>query len=140
MMEPPEIGWSEIARYLGNEMTAAERDRFERTIAESPDHAALVREAGVVWQQAGRMPHTDNFDPAEALARIKRAPPAVSTPSRPSRRWIFATVPAVAAAAAAVVAIVIGRDRKPPTPPVPWTELVTKRAQRAELRLPEGTR
>jgi len=148
--ELDEMGWTQIARYLAGELNPGERARFEELLATDPERSALVEQARLVWRESRRS--KSSFDPERALVEIKRASrsgssqPVVDQPIRPApnlaapparRRWIAV---AALAAAAAAIGFVVSNPRPPQSPPAAWTELVTRRGQRAELRLPEGTR
>ena len=85
-----DVDWELVFRWFGNECTPAERERFERWLAEDPQHRLIV-EAAV--SAAGR-----TLDGTREPARLPRHLPRVATAPRPA--WLLPM--------AASIAIVLG--------------------------------
>jgi len=152
---PDDLGWTELARYLAGEMNPAERAAFERAIREDPPHNELLDQARVLWRESGRL--RQSFDADRGLARIQERTgrrsggwPADSPlerarqPIGPDRAiWVRRSAAAAALlGAAAAATLVVTRDKPEKAVPAPlsWTETTTRRGQRSELRLHDGTR
>lgn len=133
--------WTELARYLSGELSAAERARFEQE--EDP---AVLSQARKIWQAAGA--ENQHFDGGAALDAIKRraaALPALPFQSPPRREPLirYST-----AAAIALISLGAGwfftRRSQPVVAPEPQTpamaEITTLPGQRADLLLPDGSR
>jgi transmembrane sensor len=140
-----------IERYLAGALTPADEDEFLRWIRVNPGHRRLVDALTEIW--AGDGPSAPAFDVTamwmRALPRVRERPRILSIIRRDTRRspghGIWARLPAAAAAAFLLAAIgVTGwivRDRRRPhaAPAVAMREFSTRRGQRADLQLDDGT-
>jgi transmembrane sensor len=128
-----DVDWELLFRYYGNECTPAERETFERWLAQDPAHRAIVDAAVMA---AGR-----TLEKERATVRPPRV--LVARP-RPATRW------AMPLAAAAVLLLVVGgtyirkysgwtaRSARPEVATLQTAS--TPPGTRAELRLADGTR
>lgn len=128
-----DVDWELLFRYYGNECTPAERETFERWLAQDPAHRAIVDAAVMA---AGR-----TLGKERATARPPRV--LVARP-RPAARWALPL-----AAAAALLLVVGGTYIRKYSGWGSWAarpEAATLRTAstppgtRAELRLADGTR
>jgi transmembrane sensor len=151
------LDWELFDRYLAGQATAAEREQFERWLAEQPDHAALLpalRDAlaalegevteeelealwtGVVERTGIILPDPGTFRPAER--RSVRF--AVTEPPR-ARWWLGAGLAAAAVLAAG--AVLAGREllsNRGQSEATAAERVVTvPRGQRARFQLPDGS-
>jgi len=155
------IDWELLGRYLAGLCTPEEREAFERWVAADEARADLVAMMRRAWEASGTLPPQLDVDAAwkRVSERVGIRPPAdghraATEPSqprilpfresrahpRPQRRF--------ARAAAAVVGLAVGAALwqlavrpEPATDPFAAARTYTTRpGQRAELRLPDGTR
>ena len=159
---PLDLDWPALDRYFSGEASAADLAMFER-ITSSAEGAALLRSMREIWDAAGIVaaPSAPNVDAAwrtmegymgeNAVAlptpRARSGPAPTAAKSgllarsmRRQRTW-----PAMLATVAAVLvgALIIGRiePRAPEKNAAPtYGEYVTRRAQRADIYLSDGTR
>jgi len=148
-----DLDWELFDRYLANAATPAEREEFERWLAERPERAELVTawhqalekmESGLaaadrdaVW--AGELVHVGASTEAAGARRANRRPPAfaLGRPRKFGRRG-----PAIAAAALLVVgAVLAGRVLllDPAGSPAVEQVVTVPRGERGRLRLPDGS-
>jgi ferric-dicitrate binding protein FerR (iron transport regulator) len=132
--------WTDLARYLADELPLEERARVEREAG-----PALLAEAQRIWLAAGEI--DGHWDATAGLAAIKRKA-AMREPVTFSVRRREPLLRFSAAAAIAVISLGAGwfLTRRAATPsadeqgPPPMTELATLPGQRADLLLPDGSR
>ena len=162
--DPSEVDWTLVGRYLGGELSPAERLAFERWIAALPgrrEEMVLIRR---LWDDGGAIPSAATVDAMwRSLSRRIRTresdamsgalPAGTRSPatgrrisvlpfaSRPNRWKQSATV---AAAAVLVVALAFtsrqSRQRQATAPAAPVKEFRTAPGQRATIQLTDGSR
>jgi len=149
-------GW--VLRYVSGECTAEQAAELQRRLASNPGLARQVEALQEVWDATGRTPRPRKVDRAWRSLRSKLHDEAVARPFAPpeSSRFVAdftrfqsrSRVGLIAAAAAVVVAIAgrlflrpnhSGADESV-TAPAPEREYSALAGERAELRLPDGTR
>lgn len=162
-MESP-ITWSLIARYFASETSEEETRAVEEWAAEASSHARLMGELRDIWQASLSSPSSPPIDLdadwERLMGRIEAGEPAADRPSRlpapdrpahansdgaadasrmPHRRipsgWLVALVMLVCALAGALLVEQWPAD----APEVTLREVVTRRGERAHLRLADGT-
>ena len=158
------LDWALVGRYLGGELSPAERAAFERWVEADPrrrDELMLVRR---LWDDAGAAPSAERVDAMwRALSDRMRARPSPGpvilpkgeTPARAHRRRIPAlpaitthgrwTTSIVVAAAAMMMVGLVAADRhyrsRPATAVIPPVkEFRTEPGQRATIQLSDGSR
>jgi len=140
-----------IERYLAGELTPAEADAFAQWTRD-PARRRLVDALAEFW--AGEGPDTPAFDVhamwARALPRVRQRRRLLSLISRevgrPSARTMWVRMPPAAAAGLLLVAIGVtgwiavtrGRQHQAASP-VTMRDFSTRRGQRADLQLDDGT-
>jgi transmembrane sensor len=132
------IDWDLLSRYQGGTCTAEESQRVAQWLAESPDHAALLRALPVIGTVGDR---TMPPEGKKALAAALRQRPGIGVPgfTMPRRsRWL-AFAAAAAAAIVAVVGVRIATHTSKPSPSAAPRTYATTVGQRGEVRLPDGT-
>lgn len=148
--------WAALPQYFAGELAAPDAARLLAWINADAHRAEAVAELRAVWEAVGERRHT--WDAAAALQRIKQVrdepvevrplrKPAPNAEGDPFRRRPWRRSSIAAAAAALVVAAAggwqlsrYGRALQDSTVAPPMTELVTRRGQRADLLLPDGSR
>jgi len=159
---PEGLDWVLLTRYLAGDLSPAEAETVERWFEADPRHRAVLDELRAVWTATAG--ETAGWDTEGAVAELRRrAAGAVERRSRsiggaeagrrpvPSftlarpRSWV-----AIAAGIAAITAgvgagaLALRSAARRPSPPVAAaaraTDVVTRRAQQAEVRLADGTR
>jgi transmembrane sensor len=160
------IDWTVLSRYLAGECSAADTAAVEQWIAAGPAHAALLDELRRLWavsatlaptydvERALRVAHARRTAAAAARAEAAEAPPmrvlrarvARSAPRLPPtsraprwHRWAAAALIVAAAGVGAGVWRLGGLPRALRGAPVAMREVVTKRGQRADVYLSDGT-
>jgi transmembrane sensor len=143
MSQTPRIDWTRIdwdllSRYQGGTCTPEESQHVAQWLAESPDHAALLRALPVIGTIGDR---TMPPEAREAFAAALRRRPAIgarrfTVPRRP--RWFAVGAAAAAAVIGAIGLRVATHVTKPSRSDAPRIYR-TAVAQRGELRLPDGT-
>ncbi|MFO7260374.1 MAG: FecR domain-containing protein [bacterium] len=142
-----EFDWSLLARYLSGECDAAEAAAFEAWLDRRPDRRREYELIRLAWERAGAYRFPARAE--EALLRVAaRAGVGRSVGARrrvlardPRRRAAFLRLAAVLALAIGPAAFLwiqrqrAGDGREPDV----VQEYATKRAQRATLRLPDGS-
>lgn len=153
-----DLDWAQVARYLGGELPEAEARALERWFERDEAHRRVLAETRAAWE-ATASPRAE-WDAETALQRLRNAvahaagepdslrrlrPPRVRVLARPEHRFL----PAAIAASLALVGLsgaLVWRlwhaappVNAPPVPPV-MTEVATRRAERAEVRLTDGSR
>jgi ferric-dicitrate binding protein FerR (iron transport regulator) len=150
-----------LSRYLSRECTAEEAATVERWIAAAPGRRHEVDVLRAAWECAGTLPMAhlapSAYERFAARAGITEQPNAVRpatdrarrrvvltlhAPASPQRRRIAQVAAIAAAVVIAVASGIVWRAHR--TPAVAMTsgiarELTTKAAQRASLRLADGT-
>lgn len=128
-----DVDWELLFRYYGNECTPAEREAFERWLAQDPAHRAIVDAAVMA---AGRTLQKDRA--------TTRPPRVLVARSKPVTRWALPL-----AAAAALLLVVGGTYIRKYSGWGSWAArpeaqtlqtASTPTGARAELRLADGTR
>jgi len=142
-----EFDWSLLARYLSGECHAAEAAAFEAWLGQHPDRRREYELIRLAWERAGAYRYPARAE--EALLRVAaRAGMGRSAGARqggraasPHRRIAFLRLAAVLAIAIGPAAFWwIQRQRAEGRhEPHAGQEYATKRAQRATLRLPDGS-
>jgi transmembrane sensor len=150
--------WELLARHLSGQATPEEEAEVRRWIAADESRAAFVALMREAWERSGTLPPTVDVDSAwrkvserlaldqPALRQATFRPPKVLTlvASQPRvgsgwRRWRIAAV----AAGIAVGGLVWKVASHPESPRDPFADAraySTRPGQRAEVRLPDGTR
>ncbi len=152
-----DLEWSRLTRYLAGDLSPAEAAAVERWFDADPRHRVLLDELREVWLvTAGE---TDGWNTERTIAELRRR---ASPPQRRSaaaggghrRAPSFVTArrrPWVGWAAGLAASILIGafalqglpwrdRDATGQAPSTEMTDIVTRRAQRSEVRLADGSR
>jgi transmembrane sensor len=134
----PNLDYAKLGRFLARECSDAEAVEVRAWLAADPAHRQALEGLERLWRGSEAPPPRWNEDAAWArLAAELQAPPR--------RRWVIplAPIPWLRAAAAvvllagsALVAVRLGRHQ---SPAAPMREVATLRAQRAQLRLQDGT-
>lgn len=157
---PADMEWLLLTRYLTGDLSPAEAAAVERWFEADPRHRALLDDLRGVWLATGG--ETAAWDTDRAVAELRRralggerrvAGGREVAPRRPLWSFTFARKRSWAALAAGVAALAIGggalglywmSDVRPtmvPTGrPAPATDVTTRPAQQAEVRLADGTR
>ena len=162
--DPSDMDWTLVGRYLGGELSPAERLAFERWIEARPgrrEEMVIIRR---LWEDAGAVPTAAAVDGMWRLlsARMRTAEsgavggPAALVPDervRPRRVTIVPLTPKpsrwrpaalVAAAAVVVVSLTLAdrnrTARQAVAPPPPAREFRTAPGQRATVQLRDGSR
>jgi ferric-dicitrate binding protein FerR (iron transport regulator) len=157
-----DFDWQSLARYLSGACTPAESRAMERWVAERPDRQRELDMLRAAWERAGdlqveprskaalqRVMARIGIDPVafqgSAEERVSHVPRLTLTPSPLAKRWSSVAV-AGRAAAVLLVALVTGfawmysgRARGRAAPDQPMREYATQPAQRADVRLADGT-
>lgn len=145
-----DIDWAQVARYLSGELPVAEARALERWFERDPATHQLLAEARAAWE-ASAAPQGE-WDAEAAVQRLREAvaEAAVARPIRvptftwPRRRFFPAALAASLAVLGVSSALVWGLWQANGTargaPPAAMTEVATLRGQRAEVRLPDGSR
>jgi ferric-dicitrate binding protein FerR (iron transport regulator) len=141
-----------IERFLASELTPAEADAFVQWAAIDPARGRLVAALTDLWTGDGPDVPAIDVDAmwARTLPRVRERRRVLSLirrdESRSSSRTIWARVPAIAAAAVVVAAIGVAAritlsraGRQEAMTPATMREFSTRRGQRADLRLDDGT-
>jgi len=167
--DPSEVDWTLVGRYLGGELSSAERVAFERWIDAQPGRREEIVLLRRLWDDAGAIPSASTVERMwHSLSRRIRTgtPDAISgsptnsspttrahrrvTPRRvtvlplssKSGRWKHPAI--VAAAAVLVVALTIAdrqfRQRRAAVAVAPVKEFRTAPGQRATIQLTDGSR
>ncbi len=141
-----------LGRYFTGELSPEESTELQRWLAEDSANEAHAESLRDLWTRAGQMPSDREMEVAwrDVSARlrlnengdrrsVKLLP--LAQPKRYAKRRYFAwTLGALAAAAAVFAAVRVEGARTRPTPVVVYREYATKNAQRANVRLPDGSR
>lgn len=144
--------WTALPRYFAGELSEAESVHIQQWIEADPARVAAVAELRRVWDVTGQPRH--RWDAAAGLQRIKEARaesavvpirvprPAPQVSPFQRRPWWKSGGVAAAIVLAAVGGWWFIAERTPQASYVapPMTELVTRRGQRADLLLPDGSR
>lgn len=121
---------SQLADYLGGELNADERIRFEANLRQDPAAAAEVRELTAALEDLGRLPAVSQVEAAMAVRDLKVV-----------RRWRRQRLAVAALKAAAVLAIGVALGRmtagKPADPSEREVVYVTKTT--SDALGPDGT-
>ena len=121
-----------LDRYLAGEASARDAEAVQEWLADDPEHALLLDDLRLIKRViADKAPHTSTdaaWAKAVAALEVARAPEP-----RVSRRLLVAAL----AAAAVVITLIGGKGllRRAPE----WSEHATAAAQRAVIRLRDGT-
>ncbi len=162
MLEYPIPTETELSRYLAGDISPEDRERVDVWIAQSEENRAYVDALRDVWTRAGEQPFDERTDEvwqslSGRLGLRDEAPSATEIPLRvvrhsppqglrqiagvSRRSWI----PILSLGFAAAAALVFVFRREMPTHDAPvvapkYREYSTRNAQRAEVRLADGTR
>lgn len=142
-----------IGRYVAGAVSPAERRAIEGWIAADSERYAMVAQLRAVWRQTGVIdvhdtPDDDEVDVETHLRALHQAiePAVVALPVRSGHGWAkgWSYAAAVVLLLGAGLVWKSGVGRRPATPdvatPVAMREYVTPRGERAQFRLPDGTR
>lgn len=149
-MQNEEFDWPFLARYLAGECDPGETEAFERWLASHPARRREFEAIRLAWERAASHEHAERAD--AALGRVM-ARAGIAAPRSGARR-ASATVGRFSGILrlAAVLAVAVvpafywlshrerGGDEVVTTAEAPAETFETTRAQRATLRLPDGTR
>jgi transmembrane sensor len=151
MTEPQALDWHLITRYAAGDCTPEERAAAELMLEASPEHRAMVADAGAAWNAARRMPRV--AVDVDAMARTldahigrtqSNATPRRSASMRRSTshspwRTRIAGIVGIAAVLALGVAAPNAWRAIQRSGDTLVREYSTARAQRAEWELPDGS-
>jgi transmembrane sensor len=138
-----------IERFLAGELSSAEQDAFARWAEAQPARGRLIKALVDLWAEDAA---AQEFDLqamwARTLRRIRDRRRVLSlirhsagrTPARVTRRQLAAVAAVVLAAVGAVGGLAVRWYRQRPNAPlVAMRDFTTRRGQRADLRLDDGT-
>jgi transmembrane sensor len=150
-----DLDWAQIARYLGGELSPAEARALELWFEADERHRRLLQEVRAAWEASGSLKAPWDAEAAVQRLRDAAVDGSVVLPrgsARTTRPPLFLPprrrrLPATIAASIALLALAGGllwRFAQPASGPVTQapatTEVATRPAQRAEIRLPDGSR
>lgn len=155
----PDLTDAALARYLSGEADPTEAEAIARWIEADPERRRRVDALRALWLEAESSPMQWNTDAMWAEVSTRMDQPAVAPPLRviptaasqahPSQRQWFARRRSSWWAVAASLLVVAGSargvlwftDRAPPpaSTPQPMREIATRKGQRADFRLKDGT-
>jgi transmembrane sensor len=157
--ESDDLDWGLLTRYLTGDLTPAEAHAVERWFEADPRHRELLDELRAVWTAAAG--DVTDWDTDRAVAGLRqralgdserRAQVRGAAAHRPrapkfalgrQRSWVAvaASVALVLGGGAALATFLSSRHAEPPVAAAPRvTDVATRRAQQAEVRLLDGTR
>jgi transmembrane sensor len=121
-----------LDRYLAGEASAAEGDVVREWLSDDPEHALLLEDLRVIRRAAAERAPESSTDAAWARAALELAP------RKHRRRRLFSPARVAAAVALAVIGSVLWQTRYG-SETREWREYATDAAQRAVIRLRDGT-
>lgn len=141
-----DLDYAKLGRFLAGECSDAEAAEVRAWLAADPAHRRAFEALERLWRDSTAPPPKWDEDAAWAKVAAQLEEPQRAV-AHTVRRWFVgpARFPRLGAAAAAVILLVgstlvalrFGRHE---APTVPMREVATLRAQRAQLRLQDGTR
>lgn len=131
--------WSRIAAYLADELSVAERDETERWLSEKPDRLEALRRMRSEWNARGPQPQV-NLE--KAWPRIAEDTVASSNGKQMFRRPFMRVGTGMFVSTLLIGAIFLSNTFHNQTSAIqsPPAVYITPKGQRAEVRLPDGSR
>lgn len=162
VQDPDNLDWVRLTRYLTGELSPAEAEAVERWFEADPRHRELLDELRAVWTATAG--ETAGWGTDAAVAELRRralgsmerrsysvrSGAVVPAAQRAAPRFTLARSRSWVPLAAGIAAVLIGAvgvtlhqsrsDAPPAVAAAPLTDVVTQRAQQAEVRLADGSR
>ncbi|MGH7527512.1 MAG: FecR domain-containing protein [Gemmatimonadales bacterium] len=152
-----DLDWEQFDRYLAGVATPAERERFERWLADEPDHAALLlawrgalaaleadvteEEREALWEGVAERTGLTSPEPS-SVTPVEPRPARFGLAEPPRPRWRL-RVGLAAAAVLTAAAVLAGRewltDGDRSATAAAERVVTVPRGERARFRLPDGT-
>lgn len=140
----------DLARYLAGELPPSDIERLDEWLQADPARRQRLEKLRELWARAADQPSGERVDEVWAalsskLALEKPGKPALAL-HNPRRRWheqrgsAPSILAAISIAAAASIALLLYAPAAPEAPAPTFKEYATKNAQRADIRLSDGSR